>query len=65
MSWTIEEKTFCVETCIETKFIIAVQAKFRRRFDFNHFPNKSMIYRWVKKFKSKGTVLKQGLVSGF
>ena len=52
MSRTTGQKTFCVETYIKT-----VQAKFRRRFDSNHFPNKSMIYRWVK-FKSKGTVLK-------
>ena len=58
MSQTTEKKTFCVETYIETKFVKTVHAKFRRRFGFNHFPNKSMIDRWVKKFKIKETVLK-------
>ena len=57
MSWSTERKTFCVETYIDTKFIKTVQSKFRRRFDFNHFPTKSMIYRWVKKFKSEEIVL--------
>ena len=41
-----------------------VQAKFRKRFDFNNFPNKSMTCRWVKKFKSKKTVLKLSAKSG-
>ena len=48
---------FSVETYIETVFK-AVLAKFRWQFNFNHFPNKSMIYRCVKKFKSKETELK-------
>ena len=58
MSWTTEQKRFCVETYVYTKSIKTVQAKFRRRFNFNHFANKSMIYRCVKKLKSKLTVLK-------
>ena len=35
-----------------------MHAKFRRRFDINRFRSKSMIDRWVKKFNSKGIVLK-------
>ena len=63
MPWTTEQKTFCVETYFKTKSIKTVQAKFRRRFNFNHYPNKPMIYRWVNKFKSKGTVLKLSVKS--
>ena len=54
----LKQKSFCLETCIGTKSIKTVVAKFCRQYNFNHFPNKSMIYRWIKKFKSKGTVLK-------
>ena len=61
MPWTTEQKTFCVETYFETKSFKSVQARFRRirwKFNFNHYPAKSLIYRWVNKFRIKGTVLK-------
>ena len=54
---------FCFDTYINKKSRKTVLAKFPRQFDFNHFPHKSMIYRLVEKFKSKGTVLKLSVKS--
>ena len=55
MPWTREEKIFCVITYFETSSFKTVQAKFRKKFNFNH-PQKSQIYRWVHKFQTTGTV---------
>lgn len=45
-----------METYFQTKSFKSVQAKFRRKFNFNRYPNKTQIYRWAKKFRIKGTV---------
>ena len=58
MALLIEEKTFCVTLYLETKSLKTVQARYRRRFDFNNFPHKFQITRWVKKFKDTGTLIK-------
>ena len=47
-----------MSTYLETKSFKSVQAKYRRKFDFNKIPQKSQIYRWVTKFEAKGTVNK-------
>lgn len=57
MPWTVQEKTFCVETYFETKSMVAVQARFRRRFGCRHYPASRVMYRWVNKFRAQGTVL--------
>ena len=44
MPWTKEENIFCVTTYLETKSFKTVQAKFRRKFNFNNYPQKSPIY---------------------
>ena len=54
MAWSIEKKTFCVTLYLETKSLKTVQARYRRRFNFNNFPHKFQINRWVKKFKDTG-----------
>ena len=56
MPWTKEEKIFCVTTYLETKSFKTVQAKYRRKFNFNNYPQKSQIYRWTHKFQATGSV---------
>ena len=41
MPWQMEQKIFCVKTYYETKSFQIVQARFRRKFSFNKFPNRS------------------------
>ena len=70
MAWSIQEKTFCVETYFETKSFCAVQRSFRRKFQCRHYPDKRLIHRWTQKFREHGTVLnlnakgKRGTYSG-
>ena len=59
MPWTTEQKVFCVQMYSKTESFKTVQSKFRRKFSFNYYPEKSQIYRWVKKFREQGTVLNQ------
>ena len=55
MPWSMEQKIFCVKTYYETKSFRIVQARFRRKFSFNQFPNRSQIFKLVKKFEAHGT----------
>ena len=55
MPWSMEQKIFCVKTYYETKSFKIVQARFRRKFSFNQFPNRSQIFKLVKKFEAHGT----------
>ena len=55
MPWSMEQKIFCVRTYYETKSFKIVQARFRRKFSFNQFPNRSQIFKLVKKFEAHGT----------
>lgn len=54
-SYTIQERTFAICTYFETKSFKKVQANFRHQFDCRRYPNKSLIFKWVQKFKEKGT----------
>ena len=56
MPWTKEEKIFCVTTYLETKSFKTVEAKYRRKFNLNNYPQKSQIYRWTHKFQATGSV---------
>ena len=58
MAWSIEEKTFCVILYLVMKSLKTVQVRYCRRFNFNNFPRKFHITRWVKKFKDTGTLIK-------
>ena len=55
MPWSMEQKIFCVKTYYEMKSFQIVQARFRRKFSFNKFPNRSQIFKLVKKFETHGT----------
>ena len=55
MPWSMEQKIFCVKTYYETKSFQIVQARFRRKFSFNKFPNRSQIFKLVKTFETHGT----------
>ena len=55
MPWSMEQEIFCVKTYYETKSFQIVQARFRRKFSFNKFPNRSQIFKLVKKFETHGT----------
>lgn len=48
----------CVTAYLETKSFKSVQAKFRREFNFNNYPHKFQITRWVNKFKATGSLNK-------
>ena len=58
MVWSIERKAFCLTLCLETKSLKTVQARYRRRFNFNNFPHKFQITRLVKTFNDTGTLIK-------
>ena len=57
MAWSIQEKTFCVETYFETKSFCAVQRRFRLEFQCRHYPGKRLIHRWAQKFREHWTSL--------
>ena len=57
MAWSIQEKTFCVETYFETKSFCAVQRRFRRKSQCRHYPDKRLIHLWAQKFREHWTVL--------
>ena len=56
MPWTTEQKIFIVEAYFRQKSIHAAQLQFKERFRCCEFPVHSMIYRWVNKFRTHGTV---------
>jgi len=56
MPWTTEQKIFIVEAYFRQKSIHAAQLQFKERFRWREFPVHSMIYRWVNKFRTHGTV---------
>ena len=56
MPWTTEQKIFIVEAYFRQKSIHTAQLQFKERFRCHEFPVLSMIYRWVNKFRTHGTV---------
>ena len=56
MPWTTEQKIFIVEAYFRQKSIHAAQLQFTERFGCREFPVHSMIYGWVNKFRTYGTV---------
>ena len=56
MPWTTEQNMFIVEAYFLQKSIHAAQLQFKERFGCREFPVHSMIYRWVNKFRTHGTV---------
>ena len=56
MPWTTEQKIFTVEAYFRQKSIHAAQLQCNERFVCREFPVHSMIYRWVNKFRTHGTV---------
>ena len=55
MSWMMEQKIFCEEIYDETKSLKIVQNRYRGKFNFNSFPNKSQIFKLIKNFEADGT----------
>jgi len=56
MPWTTEQKIFIVEAYFRQTFIHAAQLQFKDRFGCCEFPVHSMIYSWINKFRTHGTV---------
>ncbi|KAG1680488.1 Methylcrotonoyl-CoA carboxylase subunit alpha, mitochondrial [Nymphon striatum] len=56
MPWTTKQKTFIVEAYFRLNSIHAAQLQFKERFGCREFPAHTMIYRWVQKFRTHGTV---------
>jgi len=56
MPWTTEQKIFIIEAYFRQKSIHAAQLQFKEPFGCREFPFYSMIYRWVNKFRTHGTV---------
>ena len=46
MAWIIKKKSFYVKNYIEPKSYIAVQTRFRGKFNFNTYPGKSQMFLW-------------------
>ena len=60
----MEQKIFCVKTYYEMKSFQIVQARFRRKFSFNKFLNRSQIFKLVKKFETHGGTCGDRRVTG-
>ena len=56
MPWTTEQKIFIVEAYFRQNSIHAAQLQFKERLGCREFPVNSIIYRWVNKFRTHGTV---------
>ena len=56
MPWTTEQKIFIVEAYFRQKSVHAAQLQFKERFRCREFPVHSMMYRWINKFRTHGTV---------
>ena len=56
MTWSTQEKTFCVEAYFANKSYTKVQANFLRHFRCHQVPSKSRIFNWTQKFREHGTV---------
>jgi len=56
MPWTTEQKIFIVEAYFRQNSIHAVKLQFKEPFGCRQFLVNSMIYRWVSKFRTHGTV---------
>ena len=56
MPWTTEQNILIIEAYFRKKSIHAAQLQFKERFGCREFPVHSMIYRWVYKFRTHGTV---------
>jgi len=56
MPWTTEQNIFIVEAYFRQKSIHAAQLQFKEQFGCREFPVHSIIYRWVNKFRTHGTV---------
>ena len=56
MSWTTEQKIFIAEAYFRQNSIHPVQLQFKEPFGCCQFLVNSMIYRWVNKFRTHGTV---------
>ena len=55
MLWTMEQKIFCMKTYYKTKSSKIVHARYKRKFNLKSFPNRSQIFKLVKKFKAHST----------
>ena len=51
----MKQKIFCVKTYYWPKYSKIVQARYRKKFSFNIFLNRSQIYKLVKNFEAHGT----------
>ena len=56
MPWTTEQMVFIFEAYFRQRSIHAAQLQFKERFGCHEFPAHSMIYRWVNKIRTRGTV---------
>ena len=56
MLWTTEQKIFIFEAYFRQESIHAAKLQFKERFGCREFPVHSVIYRWVNKFRTHGTV---------
>ena len=57
MPWTTKQKIFIFEAYFRENSIHAAQLQFKKRLGCRKFPVLSMIYRWVNKFRTHGTVI--------
>ena len=56
MAWTTEEKIFIVEAYLRLNSAHLAQLQFKKQFGKLIFPTHSVIYNWVRRFRTYGTV---------
>ena len=47
MCWTMERKIFCVTAYCGSKSFKIFQLRYKRKFNYNAFPNRSQIFKLV------------------
>ena len=55
MLWTMKQKIFWEKTYYETKFSKIFQLRYRRKFNFEEFLNRSNIFKLYKSFEAHET----------
>ena len=64
-SWTIEERTFCVQRHNVHGSFKILQNEFLNHFQCEKFPPKSVIHNWLTNFKAYGSVRNQNSASNY
>ena len=54
--WTCQQRAFCVELYLKKTSFLKIHETYRQQFGTDNPPSRSAIFKWVRKFRSEGTV---------